>query len=84
VVTNTENCSSESAKTAITVLPTPAQYDPSPSGATNFCEGGSVVLKTNYTTADLTKYNLQWLNEGKQVDNETGRNLTVKQNGNIR
>jgi hypothetical protein len=82
VVTSNNNCQSTSANKTITVFEAPAKYDPTAGGAVNFCEGGSVTLKTNYNTADLTQYNLQWLNQGNPIEGATDKNYTATASGN--
>ncbi|MEI7802192.1 MAG: GEVED domain-containing protein, partial [Bacteroidota bacterium] len=56
-VTDANGCSGVSPAVTVTVNPIPAAPVITPSGATTFCQGGSVTLTSNYSTGNLWSNN---------------------------
>ncbi len=76
-ITNTSNCTLESASIPVTVFTTPPAII-TPSGTTTFCQGDSVTLEAN--TAPGFSY--VWRKDGFTFPANTSSSLKVKNSGN--
>jgi hypothetical protein len=75
VVTNSSNCSSTSNATIVTVNNLPSTPSVVASGATNFCQGGSVTLTSSSSNGN------QWYNNGTLVSVATGSTFSATATG---
>ncbi len=75
VQAGTGNCTATSTAIVVTVTSTPATPTITTSGATTFCQGGSVVLTTTSTAT------LQWLKDGVAISGATSQSYTATQSG---
>jgi gliding motility-associated-like protein len=78
VLINSNNCAAEpSVVTSVTVNPVPAIPVIVPDGATEFCEGGSVLLTAISGIADNTLLTYQWLANGVEIPGATAYTYTT-------
>ncbi len=75
VVTNSSNCSSTSNATIVTVNNLPSTPSVLASGATNFCQGGSLTLTSSSSNGN------QWYNNGILISGATGSTYTATASG---
>lgn len=80
-VTNSFSCKNESDREEIIVHSAPEKLNPYAEGLTQFCEGNSVLLKTNYNTIINPDYQFQWKNESGNVLNAVSNDYLATQTG---
>ncbi|MBI9065785.1 MAG: VCBS repeat-containing protein [Salinivirgaceae bacterium] len=80
-VINSENCEATSLTQTITVFDSPVKNYLYYEGETQFCEGGSVLIKTNYNTNINTDYILQWKTLEGSIDGANLKNYLASQSG---
>jgi hypothetical protein len=79
-ISNTYGCQKESDALSLTMSAIPS--NPSVSyGETEFCEGGSLLIKTAYSTTDAEKYTFQWINNGNPITDATGTSYLATESG---